>query len=48
MERKIKNLTDNISFGSGWGLLKKMNRNSQKSAFKCSLVIVNGKEVPVH
>ena len=39
---------DNISFGSGGGLLQKMNRDTQKCAFKCSLAIINGKEVHVY
>lgn len=33
---------DNIAFGSGGGLLQKVNRDSQKFAFKCSAVKVNG------
>ena len=28
--------TDNIAFGSGGGLLQKLNRDTQKCAFKCS------------
>ncbi len=39
---------DNIAFGSGGGLLQKLNRDTQKCAFKCSMIIVNGKEVPVY
>ena len=39
--------TDNIAFGSGGGLLQKMNRDTQKCAFKCSLAIIDGKEVAV-
>ena len=35
---------DNISFGSGGGLLQKMNRDTQRFAFKCSSVTVNGLE----
>lgn len=35
---------DNIAFGMGGGLLQKLNRDTQKYAFKCSQVIVNGKE----
>ena len=38
----------NIAFGSGGGLLQKMNRDTQKVAFKCSLAIVNGKEIEVY
>lgn len=33
---------DNIAFGSGGGLLQKHNRDTQKFAFKCSSVVVNG------
>lgn len=33
---------DNVAFGSGGGLLQKMNRDTQRFAFKCSEVIVNG------
>lgn len=35
---------DNISFGSGGGLLQKMNRDTQRFAFKCSSVTVEGLE----
>jgi nicotinamide phosphoribosyltransferase len=38
---------DNIAFGSGGGLLQKLNRDTQKCAFKCSLCIVNGKDIDV-
>jgi len=33
---------DNIAFGSGGGLLQKLNRDTQKFAFKCSSITVNG------
>jgi nicotinamide phosphoribosyltransferase len=33
---------DNLAFGSGGGLLQKLNRDTQKFAFKCSAVEVNG------
>ncbi len=33
---------DNIAFGMGGGLLQKLNRDTQKFAFKCSSAIVNG------
>ena len=33
---------DNIAFGSGGGLLQKVNRDTQRFAFKCSAVKVNG------
>lgn len=34
--------TTNITFGSGGGLLQKVNRDTQKFAFKCSSVTVDG------
>lgn len=33
---------DNIAFGSGGGLLQKLNRDTQRFAFKCSSAVVNG------
>lgn len=39
---------DNIAFGSGGGLLQKHNRDSQKFAFKCSSVVVNGETRDVY
>ncbi|MDO8504788.1 MAG: nicotinate phosphoribosyltransferase [Candidatus Liptonbacteria bacterium] len=33
---------DNIAFGSGGGLLQKVDRDTQKFAFKCSATLVNG------
>jgi nicotinamide phosphoribosyltransferase len=36
--------TDNIAFGSGGGLLQKLNRDDAKFAFKCSSIIIDGKE----
>ncbi len=38
---------DNLSFGSGGGLLQKLNRDTQRFAFKCSSVTVNGAEQDV-
>lgn len=35
---------DNIAFGSGGGLLQKLNRDTMKFAFKCSSITVNGEE----
>ena len=35
---------DNIAFGSGGGLLQKMNRDTLKCAFKCSLAIIDDHE----
>lgn len=38
---------DNLAFGSGGGLLQKVNRDTQKFAFKCSSATVNGVECDV-
>ena len=35
---------DNIAFGSGGGLLQKLNRDTMKFAFKCSSIMVNDEE----
>lgn len=35
---------DNIAFGSGGGLLQKLNRDTQKFAFKCSSALVGEEE----
>jgi nicotinamide phosphoribosyltransferase len=35
---------DNIAFGSGGGLLQKLNRDTMKFAFKCSNITVNGQD----
>jgi nicotinamide phosphoribosyltransferase len=39
---------DNIAFGSGGGLLQKVNRDTCKFAFKCSSVITNGEQIDVY
>jgi nicotinamide phosphoribosyltransferase len=39
---------DNIAFGSGGGLLQKLNRDTLKFAFKCSSVQVHGHERDVY
>ena len=39
---------DNIAFGMGGALLQKMDRDTQKCAFKCSAVTVNGEERDVY
>lgn len=39
---------DNVSFGMGGALLQKLNRDTQKFAFKCSGVTVDGKERDVY
>jgi nicotinamide phosphoribosyltransferase len=36
--------TDNIAFGSGGGLLQKLNRDTCRYAFKCSSATVDGRE----
>lgn len=38
---------DNLAFGSGGGLLQKVNRDTQKIAIKCSNAVVNGENVDV-
>jgi nicotinamide phosphoribosyltransferase len=35
---------DNIAFGMGGGLLQKLDRDTQKFAFKCSAAVVGGEE----
>lgn len=35
---------DNVAFGMGGGLLQKVDRDTQKFAFKCSSIRVNGEE----
>jgi nicotinamide phosphoribosyltransferase len=38
---------DNVAFGSGGGLLQKLNRDTMRFAFKCSSITVNGIEQDV-
>jgi len=38
----------NVCFGSGGALLQKMDRDTQKCAFKCCEIIVDGKPRPVY
>jgi len=38
---------DNMTYGSGGGLLQKLHRDTQKCAFKCSYAVVQGKEIDV-
>jgi len=38
---------DNVAFGMGGGLLQKLNRDTQKFAFKCSQVVVGNRAVDV-
>ncbi|HEV2992417.1 MAG TPA: nicotinate phosphoribosyltransferase [Candidatus Angelobacter sp.] len=35
---------DNLTFGMGGALLQQLNRDTQKFAFKCSSIVVNGEE----
>merc|ERR1712048_884965 len=39
---------ENVVFGSGGALLQKMDRDTQKCAFKCCEIIVDGKARPVY
>jgi len=39
---------ENVGFGSGGALLQKLNRDTQKFAFKCSSITVNGVERDVY
>ena len=36
---------DNVAFGSGGALLQKVDSDTQKCAYRCSYVVVNGKGV---
>jgi nicotinamide phosphoribosyltransferase len=53
MKTILKYITDvrwsvsNLAFGSGGGLLQDVNRDTQKFAFKCSEVEINGKSIDV-
>lgn len=38
---------ENIAFGMGGALLQKVDRDTQKFAFKCSHIIINGEEIDV-
>lgn len=39
--------TENIAFGMGGALLQKLDRDTQKFAFKCSSITINGEEIDV-
>lgn len=39
---------DNIAFGMGGALLQKLNRDTQKFAFKCSAAVIDGQLVEVY
>ena len=36
---------DNLGFGSGGALLQRLDRDTQKCAYKCSYAIINGEGV---
>lgn len=38
---------DNVNFGSGGALLQKIDRDTQKCAYKCSAAIIDGKEASI-
>ncbi len=38
---------DNVAFGMGGGLLQKVNRDTQKFAFKCSSVVIDGQHMAI-
>ena len=38
---------ENIAFGMGGSLLQKVDRDTQKFAFKCSHIVINGKSIDV-
>lgn len=40
--------TDNVAFGQGGGLLQRLHRDTQRFAFKCNNVIVDGESIPVY
>ncbi len=46
--RAAKWSIDNIAFGSGGGLLQKLNRDTLKFAFKCASIRVNGEDRDVY
>lgn len=39
---------DNLAFGSGGALLQKIDRDTQKCAFKCSFAVINGEGVNIY
>ncbi|CAD5112986.1 DgyrCDS2190 [Dimorphilus gyrociliatus] len=45
---KAKWSSENLVFGSGGALLQKLNRDTQKCAYKCSFAEINGKRVSVY
>lgn len=47
MMKQEKWSADNIAFGMGGALLQQLNRDTQKFAFKCSAIKINGEWKPV-
>ncbi|XP_076469668.1 nicotinamide phosphoribosyltransferase-like [Babylonia areolata] len=45
--KKHKWSADNLTFGSGGALLQRLDRDTQKCAYKCSYAVIDGKEVNV-
>jgi len=39
---------DNLVFGSGGGLLQRLDRDTQRCAYKCSMTVRNGQEMDVY
>ena len=37
--------TDSITFGSGGALLQKVDRDTQKCAYKCCMAVIDGEQV---
>ncbi|XP_003384858.1 PREDICTED: nicotinamide phosphoribosyltransferase-like [Amphimedon queenslandica] len=50
LEHLKKNMwsADNLIFGSGGGLIQRVDRDTQKCAYKCSYAVINGKGVNVY
>merc|ERR1712058_93122 len=40
-------ITASLTFGSGGALLQRIDRDTQKCAYKCSFAVVDGKEIEV-
>ncbi len=36
---------DNVAFGSGGALLQKVDRDTQRCAFKCCVAVIDGQKV---
>lgn len=46
--KKHKWSAENLAFGSGGALLQKMDRDTQKCAYKCSYAVCDGKGVRLY